>query len=50
MSTPSGGGQQPIAISVAMAEVAECTPPQTPQARLVMKMASRGSRPTMITS
>ena len=34
----------------AMAEVTEWTPPHTPHARLVMKMASRGSRPSMITS
>jgi hypothetical protein len=32
----SGGGTQPIAISMAMADVTECTPPHTPQARLVM--------------
>ena len=47
---PRGGGTQPIAISIAMAEVTECTPPQTPHARLVMKIASRGSRPIMMTS
>ena len=47
---PSGGGTQPMAISIAMAEVTECTPPHTPQARLVMKIASRGSRPIMMTS
>ena len=33
---PSGGGTQPMAISIAIAEVTECTPPQTPHARLVM--------------
>src|SRR5262245_36713968 len=47
---PSGGGVTPNAISLAMADVTEWTPPQTPHARLVMKMASRGSRPSMITS
>ena len=30
------GGSQPMAISIARAEQVECTPPQTPQARLVM--------------
>jgi hypothetical protein len=34
--TPRGGGTQPMAISMAMAEVTEWTPPHTPQARLVM--------------
>ena len=33
---PSGGGTQPIAISMASAEQVEWTPPHTPQARLVM--------------
>ena len=50
IAMPSFGGLQPIAISMAIAEVTECTPPQTPHARLVMKMASRGSRPIMMTS
>ncbi len=50
ITIPRGGGQMPIAISVAIALVTECTPPHTPQARLVMKIASRGSRPIMMTS
>jgi hypothetical protein len=44
------GGVRPIAISIAYAEQCEWTPPQTPQAREVMKIASRGSRPIAITS
>ena len=50
IAIPSLGGRHPMAISVASAEQVEWTPPHTPQARLVMKMASRGSRPIMITS
>ena len=50
IATPSGGGATPNAISIAIAEQVEWTPPHTPQARLVMKIASRGSRPITITS
>ena len=48
--TPSGGGGTSIAISMASAAQVACTPPQTPHARLVMKIASRGSRPIMMIS
>jgi hypothetical protein len=40
----------PKAISSASAEQVECTPPHTPQARLEMKIASRGSRPLRMIS
>ena len=36
MATPSGGGTIPSAISIANAAVVPCTPPQTPQARLLI--------------
>ncbi len=47
---PIGGGAIPNAISIARDEVTEWTPPQTPQTRLEMNIASRGSRPFRITS
>ena len=50
MTVPSGGGATPNAISIASAAALEWTPPQTPQARLEMKIASRGSRPLRIIS
>jgi len=50
ITTASGGGQTPKAISIVSAEQVAWTPPQTPQARLLMKMASRGSRPFRMTS
>ncbi len=40
----------PNAISMASEEATECTPPQTPQTRLEMNIASRTSRPLTITS
>jgi hypothetical protein len=46
----SGGGATPKAISRAIAEHVAWTPPQTPQARLEMWMASVGSRFFKITS
>src|SRR5438128_5913306 len=49
-TVPRGGGARPIAISIAYAEAWAWTPPQTPQAREEMKMASRGSRPIRMTS
>jgi len=49
-TTPSGGGVIPNAISSVSAAQVEWTPPQTPHARLLMKIASRGSRPFRITS
>ncbi len=47
---PMGGGAMPNAISMASEEATECTPPQTPQTRLEMNIASRTSRPLTITS
>src|SRR2546421_3164200 len=49
-TVPRGGGARPIAISIAYAEAWAWPPPQAPQAREEMKMASRGSRPIRMTS
>ena len=50
MTMASGGGQTPNAISIVSAEQVAWTPPHTPHARLLMKIASRGSRPLRMTS
>ena len=46
----SGGGGVPASISSAIAEQVEWTPPQTPQARDEMSIASTGLRPWRISS
>ena len=46
----SGGGFISNAISIAKAETVECTPPQTPHARLLMYAASSGLLPFKIIS
>ena len=48
--TARGGGATPKAISSAIDAQVAWTPPQTPQARLEMWIASVGSRPRRITS